>query len=93
MEQGSVMFSAAATATAASAAFPPFCNMRIPACKQCYVKTTEGLTPAGDALALMSMHVLSGRPADAHLHGSRSWSELVLTAHAHVHAKHATLVY
>lgn len=36
VEQGSVMFKAAATATAASAAFPPFCKMRMPACKQCH---------------------------------------------------------
>ena len=32
VEQGSVMFSAAATATAASAALPPCCKMRMPAC-------------------------------------------------------------
>jgi len=34
------MFKAAATATAASAAFPPFCKMRMPACKQCHVINT-----------------------------------------------------
>ena len=32
VEQGSVMLSPAATATAASAALPPLCRMRIPAC-------------------------------------------------------------
>ena len=32
VEQGSVMLSPAATATAASAALPPFCRMRMPAC-------------------------------------------------------------
>ncbi len=40
VEQGSVMFKAAATATAASAAFPPFCKMRMPACKQCQFSNT-----------------------------------------------------
>jgi len=42
VEQGSVMFKAAATATAASAAFPPFCKMRMPACMQCHVSNTIG---------------------------------------------------
>lgn len=42
MEQGSVIFKAAATATAASAAFPPFCKMRMPACKQCHFSNTMG---------------------------------------------------
>ena len=32
VEQGSVTFSAAATATAASAALPPCCRIRMPAC-------------------------------------------------------------
>ena len=32
VEQGSVTLRAAATATAASAALPPCCRMRIPAC-------------------------------------------------------------